>query len=39
MIVLFCRSVARLAMGDNAGALDDAEEAANIAPKYPQVPN
>ncbi|XP_039124825.1 uncharacterized protein LOC120261128 [Dioscorea cayenensis subsp. rotundata] len=31
------RSVARLAMGDNAGALDDAEEAANIAPKYPQA--
>lgn len=31
------RSVARLGMGDNAGALDDAVEAANIAPKYPQA--
>ena len=39
MIVLLCRSVARLGMGDNAGALDDAVEAANIAPKYPQVSN
>ncbi|KAJ0963910.1 hypothetical protein J5N97_029032 [Dioscorea zingiberensis] len=31
------RSVARLGMGDNAGALNDAEEVANIAPKYPQA--
>lgn len=31
------RSSARLAMGDNAGALDDANEASKMAPNYPQA--
>ncbi|XP_008805773.1 small glutamine-rich tetratricopeptide repeat-containing protein 2 [Phoenix dactylifera] len=31
------RSSARLAIGDNAGALDDANEASRIDPKYPQA--
>jgi len=32
-----CRSKARLAMGDISGALEDAEEAIRIAPRFPQV--
>lgn len=32
-----CRSKARLALGDTSGALEDADEAIRIAPRFPQV--
>ncbi|XP_058097965.1 uncharacterized protein LOC131242967 isoform X2 [Magnolia sinica] len=36
-IIYKCRSSARLALGNNFGALEDAEEASRIAPRYPQA--
>lgn len=37
LVHLSLRSSARLAMGDNVGALEDARESSLLAPKYPQV--
>ena len=37
LLLLLFRSRARLALGNYSGALEDAREALNFAPHYPQV--
>ncbi|KAL5983100.1 hypothetical protein ACLOJK_017181 [Asimina triloba] len=36
-VIYKCRSSARLGLGNNSGALEDAKEASRIAPQYPQA--